>query len=483
MSIENINVNEAIDKAKKLLDNESNISPALKASFEMLILLVGIMVNKFWLNSSNSSKPPSTDPNRLKRKKKWTWKKQGGQNGRTGKTLEKVPDPDEVIDIKVDRSTLPKWGYWKYKTVWYESRQEFDVDISVVVKEYRAEILENEKWDRITAKFPEWIKAPTQYWNWTKSHSVYLSQYQLLPYDRVWEYFEDQCWLPLSVWTVNNYNNKAYDLLEDFESTLKTKLLNNNESSKDITNHADETWVNINGKRHWLHWLSNNNWTYLYPHEKRWSEAMDEMWVLPYYKWRLCHDYWKSYYNYEDVTHILCNAHILRELEAVYEQDKHKWWKSMQDFLLELNEAVENNWWELHKKDQIPWLKKYQRILNKAQKQCPPPDMNRLPDENWKKKRWRTKRTKARNLLDRFINRQEEILAFMTSKDVPFTNNLWERDIRMTKVHQKISWCFRSMNGAKTFCRIRSYLSSARKQWFTASHALKSLFDGKNIFA
>ena len=115
MSIENINVNEAIDKAKKLLDNESNISPALKASFEMLILLVGIMVNKFWLNSSNSSKPPSTDPNRLKRKKKWTWKKQGGQNGRTGKTLEKVPDPDEVIDIKVDRSTLPKWGYWKYK--------------------------------------------------------------------------------------------------------------------------------------------------------------------------------------------------------------------------------------------------------------------------------------------------------------------------------------------------------------------------------
>ncbi len=473
MSIENINIDELIKDSERLLKEDKYVSPALKACFKTLLLLIGILVNKLWLNSSNSSIPPSQDPNRNKDKdKNKPWKKPGGQKWRKGKTLKMVDNPDEIVEIKVDRSNLPEWNY---KPVWYEPRQEFNIDISFTVTEFRAEILENERWDRITATFPDWIKSSTNYWNWAKAHSVYLSQYQLLPYNRVWEYFEDQVGLPISIWSISNFNQKAYNLLDTFESKLKNELIN----SRIL--HADETWINIDGKRHWLHWCSNEKWTLLYPHKKRGKEAMDEIWVLEFFVWLLSHDHWKPYYAFELILHCLCNAHHLRELERVTEQDGHKWWDIMKKFLINLNNVVEDSGWALAETEVKLYTEEYQKILKEAATECPwvePP-----PDKDWNKKRWRIKQTKARNLLDRFLDYQNDVLRFAVDKDAPFSNNLWERDIRMTKVHQKISWCFRSTEGAKIFCRIRSYISSARKQWFTASYALKALFDGIDIFS
>ena len=471
MTIKNADAAGLVKKAKKFLKEEKNISPAFVLCLEAIFMLMELLINRFWLNSNNSSKPPSQDPNREKKKKKWTGKKRDGQNWCNGVTLETVKDPDEIVDIKVDRNDLPEW---KYKTVWYEPRQEFNIDISFTVTEFRAEILENERWDRFTAIFPNWIKSSTNYWNWAKAHSVYLSQYQLLPYNRVWEYFEDQVGLPISIGSINNFNKKAYDLLENFENKLKKALINS------TALHADETSINIDSKRHWLHWCSNENWTLLYPHQKRGKEAMDEMWVLEFFKWILSHDHWKPYFIYEFILHCLCNANHLRELKSVLDQDGYKWWKEMNDFLIDLNKVVENAWWKLSEEEVEPYIKDYQEILKRADKECPlikPP-----PNKNWKIGKWRWKQSKARNLIDRLIDYQDDVLRFATDKNAPFTNNLWERDIRMTKVHQKISGCFRSTDGAKIFCRIRSYLSSARKQWFTASYALNALFEGKDIF-
>ena len=473
MSVENIDVNGVIEETNKLLENEKYISPAIRACLKIQLLLINILVNKLWLNSGNSSIPPSQDPNRNKNKDKdKTWKKPGGQKWRKGKTLAKVDNPDKVVEIKVDRCNLPEWNY---KPIGYEARQEFDIDISISITEFRAEILENERWEKYTAIFPKWIKSSTQYWNWVKSHCVYLSQYQLIPYNRVWEYFEDQVKLPISMWSISNFNQGAYDLLDTFENRVKHELIN----SRIL--HADETWININGKRHWLHWCSNKNWTLLYPHKKRGKEAMDEIWILEFFIWLLSHDHWKPYYAYKLILHCLCNAHHLRELERVTEQDDYKWWETMKKFLINLNNIVEDSGWALTETEVKPYIEEYQKILKEADIECPwvePP-----PNKDWKKKRWWVKQTKARNLLDRLINYQDDVLRFAVDKDAPFSNNLWERDIRMTKVQQKISWCFRSMEGAKTFCRIRSYISSARKQWFTASYALRALFDGIDIFS
>ena len=248
--------------------------------------------------------------------------------------------------------------------------------------------------------------------------------------------------------------------------------------------HADETGININGERKWLHCNSSLNWTYLKTHQKRGKEAMDDMGVLGVlvkYNGILMHDHWKAYFQYIHINHVLCNAHHLRELEKAFEMENQKWAKTMKEFLINLNNEVHKADGILSKEESDRYREKYREILKMADIECPliepPPSLH-----NGKKKQGRVKQTFARNLLERLQKFEHETLLFMDDKDVPFTNNLGERDIRMTKVQQKISGCFRSFDGAKTFCRIRSYISSAKKHGISPSDALLAVFQGKNIF-
>jgi len=140
VKIEHIDVGATIEEATSLLENETDISPAIRNVFKLLIMLVKILADRNTLNSRNSSKPPSSDPNRKKKKKANSKRKPGGQKGHTGKTLCQVDDPDEVEEIKIDRRTLPKG---QYKDVGYEARQVFDVIVSRHITEYRAQILED----------------------------------------------------------------------------------------------------------------------------------------------------------------------------------------------------------------------------------------------------------------------------------------------------------------------------------------------------
>jgi transposase len=464
MKIENIDVEATIENTKKLLENEPGISPALKSTIELLLMLVTILLNQLGLNSKNSSKPPSLDPNRKKEKKDAESRKAGGQKGHTGRTLQKFDNPDLIKNIPLDKKTLPKA---EYKDVGYESRQVVDIEISRVVTEYRAQILENANGKRYTALFPEGVRRPVQYGLNVKVHSVYMSQYQLVPYKRIEEDFQDQVKIPISVGTVFNFNYDAYNKLEAFEAIVKSKLIGSGLC------HADETGININGKRVWLHCASNAFWTYYLPHEKRGVEAMKEMGVLPHFKGILCHDHWKPYFRF-DCQHVLCNAHHLRELERAWDQDKQKWAGDMKKLLLQINEATDDAGGRLEPAESREYRKKYRDLLNKAQKECPPPDESKKTN-----KRGRTKRSKARNLLERLMNYETETLRFMDEEQVPFTNNRGENDIRMTKVQQKISGCFRSLEGAAIFCRIRSYLSTCKKNGMRASEALRILFEDR----
>ena len=327
-------------------------------------------------------------------------------------------------------------------------------------------MLEDSQGHRFTATFPEALKRPVQYGNSIKAHSVYMSQFQLVPVDRVRDHFADQMGVPVSAGSICNFNLQAYNGLARFEDWAKQQLITS------PVMHADETGINIGGKRHWLHNVSSTSLTLLYPHEKRGREAMDMFGVIPSFQGVLCHDHWKPYYLY-DCLHSLCNAHHLRELERAFEQDQQQWAKAMQTCLLDINAAVDDSGGVLNVEDAKRWREHYRKLLADAEHECPPP----APTPN---KRGRVKRSKARNLLERLVNYEADVLRFMTEEHVPFTNNQGENDLRMTKVQQKISGCFRSMDGAKTFCRIRSYLSTCRKQGLTASKALSYLFDGKD---
>ena len=205
--------------------------------------------------------------------------------------------------------------------------------------------------------------------------------------------------------------------------------------------------------------------------------TLTESGILPHFTGTLVHDHWKPYYTYTHCGHSLCNAHHLRELEWVIDNHPaYTWAQAMQDLLCEINEAVnktENN--SLDDELAAAYRQRYRDIIKMGENQMPIPPP--APDNPSKK--GRRKKTKERNLLERLRDFESDTLRFMVVSYVLFTNNHGEHAIRMTKVQQKISGCFRSLDGAKIFCRIRSYLLTAQKHQISPTEALQTLFQGK----
>lgn len=465
--MKNIDVKQTIQKARDALDKEQNISKTTRATFESLVSAATLLMNRLALNSKNSSKPPSTDNNDKKKKKNnKSGKKRGGQNGHKGTTLEPVGDPDEVNVINLDRRTLPRGD--EYSHHGYDARQVFNIKISRFVIEYRAEQLISQKGELFTAPFPDGVTHRTQYGASVKSRAVYLSVEQMIPYERIQDQFMHDANMSIGTGSFVNFKREVAHMLEKckFEQVVKKVL-----SEAEIM-HSDETGINIGGKRLWLHGASNNLWSWFEPHEKRGCKAMDDIGILPRFSGLLCHDHWKSYFVYP-CNHSLCNAHHERELTRAFEQDGHQWAEQMRDFLLALNKEVNDCKDSMLSKHKIKTrTQRYREIISAGDKECPEkkcePGQKRRPAQ-----------TKSRNLLERLRGYETETLRFMIESLAPFTNNLGERDIRMTKVQQKISGCFVSMKTAKEHYIIKSYISTCKKHDISASDALIMLYENR----
>ena len=243
MKIENIDIAATIEKAQAIIRDDKNMSAGTKSIVEILILVITLLANRLNLNSTNSSKPPSSDPNRKKKPKPKTGRNMGGQKGHVGTTLKKVDDPDSIEPIYIDRRTLTTG---RYQEVGYQARQVFDIDISRVVTEYRAQVLEDDNGNRYVAPFPQGVTKAVQYGAGIKAHAVYLSQFQLIPYNRVRDYFADQLHIPISEGAIFNFNKQAYETLDVFETIAKEQLRTS------AVAHADETGINKGGDRFWL---------------------------------------------------------------------------------------------------------------------------------------------------------------------------------------------------------------------------------------
>ena len=467
MSVGKIDVTQTLARVEELLRKDRSASPPVRAMIELLVTIITLLVAKLGLDSSISSIPPSQDPHRKrgsKPKAKGTRRKPGGQNGHAGTTLEPVENPDHIEPIAIDRRRIPPG---KYASVGHEARQVIDIVITKYVIEYRAEILKDAQGFQFVAEFPAGVTRPVQYGHSVKAQSVYTSQQQLIPYDRIRDYFWDQCGILISAGSIFNFNQEAFVLLEPFESFLVHKLV------QQLLLHADETGIHINKVLYWLHCLCNEHWTLFFAHAKRGGEAIKAMGVLEHFHGRLGHDHWKSYFHVNCV-HFLCNAHHLRELECAWEQDGQRWALTMQLLLLEINVATTEAGGCLDEATAKKFRSRYRNILTRGQSECPP-----AVAQNQTRTVRRIAQTKSRNLLERLGDFETETLRFMTDPLVPFTNNQCENDLRMTKVQQKISGCFRSFEGAQIFCRVRSYLSTCRKHGIQPTEALQFLFEGR----
>ena len=467
MTVGHVNVKSTIERIQKEISKDKSISPILISSIELLIVVIQMLFDRQSMNSSNSSLSPSTDNKRRSRgkdkkvRRKKGEKNVGGQEGHTGTTLTQYEEVDEVIELSIDRRSLPLGE--KFKRAEPETRQVIDLNIEFLVREYHAEVLIGVNGTRFVAPFPEHITKAIQYGPSVKSFAVYMSQYQLIPYARVQEVFKDQFDLKISQGSLCNFNREAYEKLESFEADLIEKL-----RIEKVLN-ADETGIKIDAELAWAHVLCTPKFTFIYPHEKRGRDAMVEMGIIPEYKGVLVHDHWKPYLGY-DCDHGLCNAHHLRELQWVIDFKKQKWATSIKKFLTKLNIEVDEYGGALPEEIQKRRIKRYRELIISGNPECP----FIMPALGSGKKR--EKQTKERNLLSRLRDYEDQVLLFMKNKDVPFTNNQAERDIRMIKVHQKVSGQFKSMKSARHFCRIRSYLMTAKKTGNSPYDKLNHLF-------
>jgi transposase len=243
---------------------------------------------------------------------------------------------------------------------------------------------------------------------------------------------------------------------------------------------TDESGMRVKGKLHWLHVASNDKLTHYQIHAKRGKEAMDEAQVLPGFTGTMVHDHWKPYFSYEECSHALCNIHHLRELKFIEKQYGQAWAADMMELLLEIKKAVAETGKaavSLSSERIEEFERRYGLIVNKGYEANPRPGLDENGDKP--KKRGRPKQTPPLNLLDRFRDFKPQVLAFMYDSRVPFGNNQGEQDVRMMKVKQKVSGCFRTVEGGERFARIRGYISTARKNAVNAFDAIKNAFDGK----
>jgi transposase len=421
-------------------------------------------------NSQNSNRPPGSEglqkpaPKSLRKK---SGRRPGGQPGHPGRTLQQVARPDRRVVHRLGRCPCGRCGGGSLSgqaVLDYERRQVFELpDKPLEVTEHQAEIKRCPVTGQIVrASFPAGVDAPAQYGPRFQSQMVYFNQQQFIPYDRLAQLCEDLYGQPLSQATVLGATLRVYDQLEDFEQSLVTHL-----RAVDLA-HLDESGLRVAGKLHWLHVVSTTQLTFYGVHPKRGTEAIDALDIVPHCEGWLVHDFWKPYLSYQNGPHAFCNEHLLRELKFLAEEHHQRWAHQLSQLLLQAHERVQKEG-PLSSRAFNRLLARYHKILRHGRRRHP-----RLrPGPG------RRSQSKSANLLDRLEDYDHCVLAFLLDARVPFTNNQAEQDIRMAKLRQKISGGFRTFKGAQIFARIRSYISTARKQGYNVWEAIQKAVIGQ----
>lgn len=432
-------------------------------------------------DSHNSSLPPSSDrfvraPKSLRQK---SGKKAGGQPGHRGHHLRQVEGPDEVLvhsifcceqcqqDLRTQKAELP------------ERRQVIDLPTKRLwVTEHRVEEKQCPVCFHLTrASFPAAVSAPAQYGTGIQTLATYLVEGQAVPYARASQLLQELLGVQLSAGSIATFVNTCHRQLAEVEKELKTALV------KASVIHQDETGLRVRKDGWWVHVCSTDRLTHYAAHRSRGRKALDAIGIAPQFRGTSVHDAWQSYEGY-CFTHAWCNVHHLRELTFIEEELGQAWAGAMKDLLLlmkaEVERAKAKGAPELDLLVLARLLCRYDDLLREGYQANPPPAASKKSEQG-KRKPGRAKQNPARNLLDRLSGGKWAVLRFLQDFAVPFDNNQAERDLRMIKVQQKVSGCFRTERGIAMFCRIRSYLSTLRKQGIALWSALHHTFSGNPV--
>jgi transposase len=461
---------------------------ALREQVQALVARVQELEGRLAKDSHNSSKPPSSDglwrearkPKSLRKKSE---RKPGGQSGHRGSHLRLVAQPDSIV---VHRPTtcgtcqapLPETAW-----AWVERRQVQELPpLRLIVTEHQIAHVRCPGCGATTrGGVPDGARAPVQYGPRLRALAVYLVQQQFVPYGRAREVLSEVFGAPLSLGTLVGLVRQAGEQLHAAEGQILRRR------RRAAVLHHDETGRRVVGQAgaglQWTQVTSTPQLTHYAVHPQRGAQALAAIDILPRFRGVSLHDGWTAYRHSQGCRHALCNAHHLRELTFVEEELQQAWAGTLKHLLREMRTAVEQaraaGATQLPDAQRAAFRARYEALLadGLAANPQPPPPAAAPP----LRRRGRHKQSPARNLLDRLWTYEHEALLFLDDFAVPFDNNQAERDLRMVKVQQKVSGTFRSPAGARAFCRLRSVLSTWRKQGRSALEALETLFAGQPL--
>lgn len=424
-------------------------------------------------NSKNSSKPPSSDGyKKQKSLRKPTGKKAGGQPGHEGSGYNMSSAPDEYIDHNPEKcESCPKASECEAKKTIRETRYEVDINIKTITTAHQTIIVKcPQTAEVLSGHFPQHINSTIQYGTNIEALAVALNTTGMVGVNRTHEILSGVFGVSISTGTISSMISDCANKVSDSVSEIKMAI------SKQPLINADETGTRVDKQIVWAHVASTEKLTYIDIQQNRGKNGMDAAGILLTYLGTVIHDCWVSYFLYTAIRHGLCNAHLLRELVSVIENAGQTWAQTLIDLLLEMK-RIKEHFLSQNQREPTPYLLKkystaYDKIIAEALALNPIP----LPDST---KKGRTKRGKVGSLVDRLILHKDKYLLFFTDFSVPFDNNQSERDIRMFKVKQKVSGCFRTMDGAKDFALISSYVGTARKNGVPAFLAIKNALIGE----
>jgi transposase len=454
------------------LRTEGKVTAESGALFEALLMLLQVLMVVFMekntpKNSTNSSKPSSQTP------KDETALSRAGTHSK-GKAYHQTRSANTRT---VESVEVSKVGFCeecgedlrKVASHGRERRTQIDIVFEKVVTHVDAEIKTCPNCEAETrGPFPEAFSGPLQYGAGIKAYVLNLLLAQMISLKRVQQSIHTLVGLVISEATILNYVLILHQALEQWEKTAIEELL------KLPAIHLDETSLRVDRNNHWIHVCSGGEITLKFVHEKRGQEAMQAIGVIPRYGGVIIHDCWASYLAYEHCDHALCGAHLLRELTFIVEADGYAWAKNMKRLLQQSCARVaKRKRKRLSPREYAHLQKHYRNIITRGKEELPP-----IPARQ-NGKRGRIAKSDAHNLWERLNEHESAVLRFARDPHVAFTNNRAERDLRMSKVKQKVSGCFRNSQFAEAYCRISSYLQTMANRGYNPLLAIQMALSGQ----
>ena len=462
---------EAIKTRFKSLCADGKLSPEGRALVESMLLLFELLLAVFLEKTTpkgthNSGLPSSrTDPDETARRRP----------GKKGKGPQTEAASGGARRVVVETRTVPvtecrACGYDLDGIVPTGHERRVKVDIVFETRELTVEA-EIKTCPRCRAEtrgaFPDDLPGPLQYGPGIVAFATHLLTAQMLSLKRTAQTLKALTGRTVAEATLLAWLTRLHAALAGWEDAAIRRLL------AEPVLHADETSLRIDRKQHWLHSVSAGNLVIKHCHRKRGGEALKDIGIVPRYGGVLVHDRWASYFAYNNCEHALCGSHLLRNLAFVEQAHGHAWAKHMGNLLLNTCRTVRKHPNKaLDDTDYKAVRTRYRTLLTQAKRELPTPP-TRLTGQ-----RGRVAKSDAENLHDALVKYETEALRFARDPDVPFTNNRAERDIRMAKVKQKVSGCFRTPRYADAYCRISSYLQSMTLQGYNPLTAIEIALKG-----